>query len=100
MSKLDEILKVGDPAPVETPAEPVTPVQPVEVASTPVTPPAVPPVPAEPAPAEPVVPAAPAFDVNSFNTFFGTSLKEEAELREALKRANEFEGVSKKYQEI
>ena len=100
MSKLDEILKVGDPAPVETPAEPVTPVQPVDAAPTPVTPPAAPPVPAEPAPAEPVVPAAPAFDVNSFNTFFGTSLKEEAELREALKRANEFEGVSKKYQDI
>lgn len=98
MSKLDQIFKVGDPAPVETPAEPVTPVEPVDVAPTPVAPPAAPPAPV-PAPGPEVV-APPAFDINNFNTFFGTSLKEEAELREALKKANELEGVSKKYQEI
>ncbi len=100
MSKLDELFKVSEPAPEGNPAEPVAPVQPVDVAPTPATPPATPPAPAAPAPAEPAAQAAPAFDINSFNTFFGTSVKEEAELREALKRANEFEGVSKKYQEV
>ena len=100
MNKLDEIFKITEPAPVEPTADPVAPVQPVDVAPTPAAPPAVPPVSAEPAPAEPVVPSASVFDINNFNTLFETSIKEEAELREALKRANEFEGVSKKYQEL
>lgn len=39
------------------------------------------------------------FDINSFNTFFGTSIKEETELRDALKRANEHGEISKKYAE-
>ena len=61
------------------------------------------PVPAEGIPAEVVTPAPaateatpvvageqkPNFDINSFNTFFGTSLKEESELKDVLKRASE-----------
>ena len=99
MGKLDEIFKISDTPPVDVPAEPVAQPGPVDVAPNPATPPA---VPAEPAPAVPTEPApvAPTFDINTFNTLFETSVKEEAEIREALKRANEFEGISKKYQEL
>jgi hypothetical protein len=41
----------------------------------------------------------PNFDINSFNTFFGTSLKEESELKDVLKRASEHGDISKKYTE-
>jgi len=57
----------------------------------------------ETAPTEPASVVAgeqkPSFDINSFNTFFGTSLKEENELKDALKRANEYGDISKKYEE-
>ena len=103
MGKLDEIFKISDTPPVDTSAEPVAPAVPVEGAPAPATPPAAPAAPApaapvEPAPADPA--ASPTFDINTFNTLFETSVKEEAEIREALKRANEFEGISKKYQEL
>jgi len=103
MGKLDEIFGISDTPPVDTPAEPVAPAVPVEGAPAPAAPPAAPAAPAPAAPVEPA-PAAPAasptFDINTFNTLFETSVKEEAEIREALKRANEFEGISKKYQEL
>ena len=103
MGKLDDIFGISDTPPVDTPAEPVAPAVPVEGAPAPATPPA---APVEPAPAAPVEPApadpaaSPTFDINTFNTLFETSVKEEAEIREALRRANEFEGISKKYQEL
>jgi hypothetical protein len=101
MSKLDDLFKIDENAPVQTPAEPVAPVAPVEGNPVQVTPPAVPPITPAPAPAVPVVTpeSNPVFDINNFNKFFESPLKGEAEVREALKRANEFEGISKKYQE-
>lgn len=42
----------------------------------------------------------PSFDINTINKFFGTSLKEEAELREALKHAGEYGTMTQKYQEL
>jgi hypothetical protein len=83
------------------------------VSNQPAAAPAPAPAPVEGTPAEPVaapapvvettsVPAGeqkPSFDINSFNTFFGTSLKEESELKDVLKRATEHGDIAKKYEE-
>ena len=71
------------PAPVEgTPAQPAAAPEPV----------------AEPSSA-PAGEQKPSFDINTFNTFFGTSLKEESELKDVLKRATEHGDIAKKYEE-
>jgi len=86
----DREVKGSEPAPAAAPAEVV--LEPVP-ASTPE------PMVASAPPVSTPEPAAPSFDINSFNTFFGTSLKEEAELKNALKRATEYGDVQKKYEE-
>jgi len=105
-SKLDAILGIKTNDQGGNPPESVPAAASVEGNPAPVTPPATPPV-VSPTPAPAVVPApapevvgVPVFDINNFNKFFESPLKGEAEVREALKRANEFEGVSKKYQEL
>lgn len=42
----------------------------------------------------------PAFSINDFNSFFGTSIKEETELKDVLRRATEYGDIEKKYNEL
>ncbi len=42
----------------------------------------------------------PAFSINDFNSFFGTSIKEETELKDVLRRATEYGDIEKKYSEL
>jgi hypothetical protein len=86
----------ASPAPVEPGVEPQEPVAPEpEPGPGPQPEPAV----NQPAAQEPIVPQ-PQFDVENFNSFFGTPYKGEGEVKELLNRAAEYESIQKKFTEL
>ncbi len=95
--KSKEVNNDPQPAPVESAPEPVaqtTPEQQPVIQQPPVVP-----------SGEPVVQPRgdqapkPSFNISDFNLFFGTSLKEENELKDVLRRATEYGDIEKKYTE-